>query len=299
MIDDEHSQPAKKDAEPSTQSPLPELAKSVPAPIPPPPVKPAAPIGKLDTDSGGKNNESKKDCVKEISVEIKKDWMERVSFHIGWITLAFVILTFVVFYRQLNEAETQTGIFRDQAAQAKIDTATQLGIAKSSLDASDEAFRLDQRPIIWMANGGTDVPRQLAFSIEPVSAGSTAKRAVVDFYFTNFGKSTALNVRTSSGVAWGKGSMKAVRLVKFSSGTRVMPPGKIDFSSFASDTLNDTDIPYVTGDEGFSVKMRLNYQDAKGFPYQTNYCLSRLQSGAWRFCESGNSIKDCSKEQCN
>ena len=53
-----------------------------------------------------------------------------------------------------------------------------------------------------------------------------------------------------------------------------MPPGKIDFSSFASDTLNDTDIPYVTGDEGFSVKMRSNYQDAQGFPYQTNYCLS-------------------------
>ena len=71
-----------------------------------------------------------------------------------------------------------------------------------------------------------------------------------------------------------------------------MPPGKDDFDTIPSEAITkERAADLLNTDHGVSIRAVIDYTDAYGGVYETEFCLSRLKSGAINYCKEHESIK--------
>jgi len=295
MKQDDPSQSTKKKDEQGSNLALPDRVEPPPPKAevtpPQPPVPPTVLPENLSGNSANEKDKTNKQSCKEVSVSIKKDpelsRFESYSLALSGITLGVLILTFVVFFAQLEESKTQTGIFQGQAKQAAKDAATQIGIARQALIDSNESFRIGNAPYVWIAGLPT-------YEIHKNPDGTS--QVVVDAHFTNFGKSPAIDLQGSRDLEIGIGAMGKIHSKPLGTGKALLPPTKEDF--FSAVTPPFKTLPDLSKDDTIVVFARMQYRDMVGHRYETNLCMARLQTGAWEYCKNHNEIKDCAKETC-
>jgi hypothetical protein len=182
--------------------------------------------------------------------------------------------------------------------------------AKSSSDEQiksiKDQFRLDQRPYVWISSPTLAIPQVVSFQVAQLNKESP-KQILISVHYTNFGKSPAVRVVQQHDIGLGHDALNKVKLKPLLQefGT-LLPAGKDDFFTVVSRPLKDEEIvqkdnaliPALLKDHAVAFRARFQFFDSSGYKYQTDVCMTRLQSGAFQYCPSGNAIKDCSKEQC-
>ena len=92
-----------------------------------------------------------------------------------------------------------------------------------------------------------------------------------------------------------------IRALPWVSARSILPTGKVDFLSDASEPASDQDLAvYLNAQEGNGITLYATWQylDTSGRKYETETCLTRLNLGSWSFCAEHNDIKDCSESTC-
>ncbi len=227
------------------------------------------------------------------------------------VLIAVGIATAVIFWKQFNEMFKQTKILNGQATQGASDyieaakrVERQLGIAQDQVKAAQgevtaiqNQFRLDQRPLIWLASPNTDRPatldaNQIDFGIGPELA--------VGLAYENFGKSPANIVRQKNGAGFGVNALSNIRMGSNQPAKGFLPPnGTVNFITIVSGPRTQEVITqWLKTDDAIAVRFEVHYTDSLGSLYETNMCWQRLATSAWRTCEPSG-IKDCSKERCD
>lgn len=256
---------------------------------PPASVPPAVPPKGCGTDTGGTRKEK---CPKELSVRIVKESsltrFERSSLILTWVNLGILILTFIVFYRQLKESKIQTGIFRGQAEQSTQDALTAQGQTNQQIGIAQDSFRRDQQPYVWIEG----IPTQETYRVP--TTGDT--QILVDAHYKNFGKSPAVALQRFSIVTVGPGAIKRIHFDKLGRSKSLIPPG--DDAFFTAVTPPMAVVPDLSCDECVVLLTRFHYLDSAGHNYETDFCMARLHTGAWLYCDTNNDIKDCAQVAC-
>jgi hypothetical protein len=203
--------------------------------------------------------------------------LERFGVILAAIVAVLTGITLRVFYKQLKESQTQTGIFRDQANQAKLDAADQLRVAKDQL-------REGQKPIIW--------PSELGGPVYLSSYG----QVVWTIHHMNYGRGPAINVTAIPWISIGGKEFQADYRHKTGGkiiGTVEPPNQPGDFSTAISPpgiTQAEFDAAMKSPDKNISVKMVFHYGDTFGGKYETSVCLLHLNTGVISYC-SGSYVK--------
>jgi hypothetical protein len=208
-------------------------------------------------------------------------------------TVAIAVLTgFYVHY-----SRAQWSVIRDQLPELQKSTKAAQDAAKYAQDAlrqAREQFRQDERPYVWITNGGIGEPE---FILDKNKSGETRTtgQIVWTVHYTNYGKSPAYDLTSDKFISVGAerpflasfGSPK----VKSGKGTPI-PPNKDDFGTVVSEPgITPEQYKRLLGtDNAIRIRVQMQYTDAYGGLYETEICLGRLVSGAIQYCE-GSYIK--------
>jgi hypothetical protein len=244
-------------------------------------------------DATGKREETKRECAKEISIRILEEskltkLFERLSLVIASVTLITLFVTFIVFYYQLKESKRQTELFRQQAEQAALDARKAQGQTQSQIELSKDSFRRDQQPYVWV----TGIPTSETYT-NPVSKEF---QVLVSAHYKNFGKSPAIAQQRYSLVEIGPNALNRVHSGKLGESKSIIPP--VEELNFTAVTPSMKALPEMSYDNEVVLFTRFQYLDLLGHRYETDFCMSHLQTGAWRYCDTHNEIKDCEKVAC-
>jgi hypothetical protein len=211
-----------------------------------------------------------------------------------WVQFGGAAIAFVLAWLNwgtLREIRQQTPAIR-QSATAASDAAK---AAQDAIKQARDQFRQDQRPYVWLTNDIGPFFR--------VSIGSGAVKAPADgklafnFHFTNYGKSPAIRVTARSRIVRGKDAETAFpawKPLQTDSGS-VLPPGKVDFNTAASDAAIEPSIvtkilapgPY----EPVVVHGIFHYNDLYGTEYTSEFCIGRGAGGNYYYCDGYNSVQ--------
>jgi hypothetical protein len=204
----------------------------------------------------------------------KTEFTQRVELGLAVIVAAATITYVVVASRQLGAMNKTNRLTQD------------------SLNNAKNQFRQDQRPYIWIANGNNN-PAMVTFK-------NTSQIAVTITY-TNFGKSPAVDLQGTWDIETGIDAYQKIKTRKhLSPPSGIVPTGKEDFFTAVTPALTgpevaaDLNIPFG----GVVVFARWQYLDLTRHRYETELCLSRNNSGTWRYCSEHSKTKDCSEVTC-
>jgi hypothetical protein len=214
------------------------------------------------------------------------------SLRAQWITAVATIAAFIAAAVYAGIAASQLGRMKEAVHEAT-------RAAKAAEDANVDSanhFLKDERPYVW--------GRVAPFVIAP------NQKIMVNVYFTNFGKSPAIDDRGSGKIFWGKNAWeeaenwfklpgKVPPPILGGSG-EIIPPGVSSdpkktfggFTTYTSDKiLSVQDVKWVlTHDLAVVVVFREMYTDTVGTLYWTDECGSRFTSGAVPACPTHNEI---------
>lgn len=290
MTQDDPSQSAKLNDEQGADATLPERVESAASKsevttaqsVLPPSVSPKT-LSSNPSEESEKNN---KRCCEEISVRVVKDKtltpFERRSLILAWVTLVVLVLTFIVFYLQLKESRTQTGIFRGQAERAARDASTQIGYAKQALADTKEAFRIDQRPYIFMADRDDNLTKAIYQNKDAATPNvpNGTSQLLVNVKYSNFGKSPAIDLQFSWDMEIGPHAKELAKIIPLKEAKTVMPTGKVDWFTAVTTARPDKEInDALSIDLGVVLIMRWQYSDTGGHRYETDICLEISRMG--------------------
>jgi hypothetical protein len=144
--------------------------------------------------------------------------------------------------------------------------------ASESLRITRENFIADQRPIIWL----TDVGKP---HWTPLAGG----RITWNWYYTNYGKSPANNVRIDSKMVLENAALPSFEPIEKWHFSQPIPPTRTgDYITTPSDiAVNNADFDRLMKiDKGISIIGAFDYTDAGGNHYQTAFCLWHLATDA-------------------
>lgn len=243
-------------------------------------------------DTSRNSEEIKRECPKEISVRIlegrKLTTFEILTAVISSVTLLTLFVTFVVFYLQLKESKRQTELFKTQAEQAGLDAKKTQSQTQTQIELSKDSFRRDQQPYVWI----TGIPTLETYT-NPLSKEF---QVLVSAHYKNFGKSPAIAQQRYSLVEIGPNAVNRVHSGKLGQAKSIIPP--VEDLNFTAVTPSMKALPEMSRDNEVVLFTRFQYLDLLGHRYETEFCMSHLQTGAWRYCDTHNEIKDCEKVAC-
>lgn len=228
----------------------------------------------------------------EMPVRIVKDdeltGFELWSLRLAWFNLTALILIFVVFYLQLREFKNQARTLRDQAVESARDAAIAQNQTQQQIRNLMDSFRRDQQPYVWIDGSPTE---------QTYKVPSTGEiRILVNANCKNFGKSPAIAMQRYSNVEVGPGAIARIQAGSLAPAKSLIPPAQS--GSFTAATPAMQVVPDLTGDDAVVLYTRMQYLDSLGHRYETDFCMSRLHTGAWRYCPVMNDIKDCALVEC-
>jgi hypothetical protein len=137
-------------------------------------------------------------------------------------------------------------------------------------------FVKDQRPYLWFTNENV----QLQWDKDRAGA-------VWTHHFTNYGKSPAVEFGIEERLIVGADAMKRIEAIAlpYHSPKNVVPQSKNQFAS-AFVSVSQEDFTAATQHDGWIVLFgTFIYSDSLGNRYLTDFCHSRLASGAIYDCE--------------
>jgi len=213
---------------------------------------------------------------------------ERWLLRVAWANLIILFLIFAVFYLQLRESKTQTKLLLDQRAESKHDAAIAQSQTQQQIRNSMDSLRRDQQPYVWIDGSPTEQTYKVP--------GTSETQILVNANYKNFGKSPAIATQRYSNVQVGPGAIAKIQAGNLAQAKSLVPPTKSDFFTAATAPL--TSVPDLTGDDAVVLYTRMQYLDSLGHRYETNFCMSRLHTGTWRYCPVMNDIKDCASVKC-
>lgn len=194
-----------------------------------------------------------------------KLWREDVRFRVETVALVVGLAVLIVYFLQWR-------------------------VMERSLSDSQENFTLQNAPVIWVE------PKPPTVEVNKVLSW--------DVLYTNYGHSTAINVRICTGGSYGGEGFKALANVHFplqcdssdypptSSG--VSPPNATaDHTTLVGKTpLTADDVDLIKRTEGGALIYGLiTYDEIGGHSYETGFCSYRLITGALMHCETNNYVK--------
>jgi hypothetical protein len=164
-------------------------------------------------------------------------------------------------------------------------------LAENSLKQSREQFQKDERPYIWIKNEGLGNP-EFIYDKDLAGGNLSTGQILWSVHYTNYGKTPADNLISQALMSVGLNapfrSPPGFPKLKNRVGVPT-PPNKDDFLTVISqpgitsqrfNELNATN-------DGIRAQIRITYSDAYGGEYETIICLSKLASGAIKYCEGG------------
>jgi len=157
-----------------------------------------------------------------------------------------------------------------------------------------KSFAADQRPYLWMANEAANPIAESHANLQG------EKQVIVTMKYTNFGKSPAVVLRGYHAMLLGPNAGR-IRSLPWVETRSILPTGKVDFFSAVSDHVSDQEITNYTNAQqgnGITVYATWQYSDTSGNNYETEFCMTRLNSGSWAYCQEHNDIKNCSESAC-
>ncbi|MBS1840676.1 MAG: hypothetical protein JSS69_10570 [Acidobacteria bacterium] len=188
--------------------------------------------------------------------------------HTKWFESRTVLLAILTFFISAAYFITTFFIFVQSKRSADI--------ADKTVTQASERFQIEQRPIIW-------TPNKIASPAYLIKA----KRIVWDWYFTNYGKTPAKEIRMYEYFRIRKGEWQrppSDRAHDYSFGAP-LPPGKEDFKTMVTTDIEAADAKKIlTEDFGISMKIRITYKDAFGNSYESQVCFVHLATGATTYC---------------
>jgi len=193
-----------------------------------------------------------------------------------------------VFYLQLRESKRQTGVFRKQAQQALKDADIAHKQTTQQIQLAQDSFRRDQQPYVWMDG----IPTEGTYTVP--TTGDT--QITVDANYKNFGKSPAIALQRYSMIAAGPEAMKRIHFGKVAHAKSLIPPTQDDFFTAVTPPMGT--VPDLTCDDCVVLLTRLTYVDSLGHRYETDFCMARLHTQAWEYCDTNNDIKDRAQVAC-
>lgn len=177
-------------------------------------------------------------------------------------------------------------------------------VTQDALALTREQFRIDQRPYV----GTISRPQGVLTSNLPFFSPDNNGSISWNWYFSNLGKSPALNVRFSHYVEIGASidevaTKKEQRLI-FRRGRKpessevtgagsAMLPG--DKSWATANSLEGIELREFnrlrTADGGITLHGRITYSDLSGANYETTFCQGLLSNGAVMNCDEADAVK--------
>lgn len=152
---------------------------------------------------------------------------------------------------------------------------------QQTIATNKQQFAADQRPWLWIVPG--------EFKVE------SGARVAVDVHIVNYGKTPAIQMKSSRRMILGPHASKYVLPFSATNAPAVIVPPN-DRNTFLS-VLSDEAITeerrnfLVSSDDTIMAFGVIDYYDIGGTHYQTDWCLTRLATGATAFCEQHNEVK--------
>jgi hypothetical protein len=191
------------------------------------------------------------------------------------LAVATFVLAFIAGIQALILATTDASTRK--AANAAVKSAR---AAETAINTARENFRSEQRPILWLTD-----PVKL-----PNFRSNLGGRITWDWYFTNYGKTPALRMSYSEFMSiQGKVEPSASEPTP----TAPLPTNKVEFSTIVSrrQMTPEEFNGLMNIDGAITISAHINYEDAYGGKYETDFCLSKLALGPITHCKQGNDIK--------
>jgi hypothetical protein len=191
----------------------------------------------------------------------RKKWLEITGVSLG-------ILVAVIYIFQLRAMQKQ------------------IALTEAAISNAQENFRIDESPVMWATP-----QKPIVEADHPI---------LWDVRFTNYGKSSARNVRFCAAISFG------VKLSDIPVPTRaqcearpspktvtVFPQGYSQFTTiFSSVPVSKEGVDKINStDAGAIVMGAIYYDDAFGHSYESMFCSARLTTGAVMSCDKYNDIK--------
>lgn len=152
-----------------------------------------------------------------------------------------------------------------------------------------------ERPYVWLSNeqGRTAIGSEDGKWLNwlPLYKGSKLGRVSWQYYFSNFGKALALHTHISPDITISDGFAESGTLIDEPS-SRPMPPNfEMEASAISRQVMTQDEFNNLLSlDNAITFRAKIFYADAYGNSYETDICMSRLATGAQRFCP-GNEMK--------
>lgn len=160
--------------------------------------------------------------------------------------------------------------------------------AQQAISQTGDQFRQEERPIVWVTND-LENPRFVQF------AGHPTGQIIWKWSYTNYGNMPADNVHYFQEIKLGNGPfVECYGEPKKGDASAPLPPNKVDFTDAVSQpgiSSEDGDRLVNHTDHGVTIRVHIHYTDPSGFPYETVFCLSNLQTKAVNYCRNDNYIK--------
>jgi hypothetical protein len=204
--------------------------------------------------------------------------------------IAVVVYT-ILAYRQWHEM-----IFARHQTQSAIAVANRSAkAAEESLAESQDAFRKDQRPFVWInpKKPGLGEKQDAENSGLFLLYDTTTQRLTWTVHFANFGKTPALNVVVDKHVEVGADAFQKVKWHEMPPQSPAVLPSGADFftTAFSPNTMtNDYAKAESFSDRHVVVFGHLEYSGLDGAEYWSEFCFYRLSSGAVSSCPSHNDM---------
>lgn len=167
----------------------------------------------------------------------------------------------------------------------------------SQLRDARESFTKDQRPYPWLWSGSKSDP-PILMGINSATP-NTARQIWVNMYYTNYGKSPAIELQQSFDIYVGANAYQRVKARPLLPAKTILPTGKVDLITPVSPKLSEEEISEaMSTDRGIIIDARWQYLDLTGHRYETEICMARLRTNVWAYCPEHNQFRDCEEEAC-
>lgn len=160
---------------------------------------------------------------------------------------------------------------------------------RTMLDGRDGA-----RPYIWLANE-TEITSEKNLSYwlfwSPIPNGNGLGQVVWQTYYSNFGKSLALQTKIRPEITLVGGFEKAGNVIRDVSSIPVPPSSETVSIAMSEQVLTKEQFyKLLSMHEVITLRTKITYTDSYGNPYETDVCLSLLAGGGKKQCP-GNEMK--------
>jgi hypothetical protein len=214
-----------------------------------------------------------------------------------WAEIATVCLTVGIFAAACIQAyiySEQAGIMREQIKQnerAIMLGRGQLEVARNAVSQTENQFREDQRPYVWIED---DKP------VGPFGLSAIDGQLSWNFRIKNFGKTPAINVQVQTWIVIGKDAWKTIKWRPFppNEGSILPPTGENFVTAYPLQKIDPALVDKLASsnwakiDKTVEIVGKIIYADSRRGDFESDFCFDRQPSpNVYGHCGHATNIK--------